>query len=300
MLPEAPAEVPPELRAAITDAFPELTESRFSVAGRGWHSLAIDIDGRFIAKFPQGADAEKALLREARLLAAVRPHVSLPVPDMQLVEHPVVFSMHRKLAGSTLLRADYECLSEVAKTALADKLAQFFAELHVIDPAHMRATGAGPVEWWDVRAETLAPVWAQLPAPVAELAEAVWRDYVARIWPDEVYGFFDAHGWNMAFDHKAQRLNGIFDFADSGFGPVAREFVPVSLISLDLARRAMAAYEMRTGRHVRTSDVYLLTAAARLSEFAGAIETGEHVDTMRDLVIDWFAPTAWHRPAAGP
>ena len=35
-----------------------------------------------------------------------------------------------------------------------------------------------------------------------------------------VYGFFDGHGWNMAFDHARGRLNGIFDFGDSGFGPL--------------------------------------------------------------------------------
>lgn len=291
MLPEAPADVPPELQAAVIEAFPRFARSRFSVAGRGWHSLAIDIDDRFIAKFPQGLEAEEALRREADLLAAVRPHLVLPVPEMQLAQYPILFSLHEKLAGDILLRADYERLPEGARNALAEALARFFVDLHGIDFLQMRAAGGRSVEWWDVRGETLEPVWAHLPVTVANRARAVVGDYGDRVWRGEVYGFFDAHGWNMAFDRKLQRLNGIFDFADSGFGPIAREFVPVSLISPELARRSMQAYGRLAGREVDPQHVFMLTAAARLSELAGALATGEHVDDMRDLVIDWFSQT---------
>ncbi|MHB2263832.1 phosphotransferase family protein [Aliihoeflea sp. PC F10.4] len=291
MLPEAPAEVPPELRAAVIEAFPQFRSARFSVAGRGWHSLAVDIDGRFIAKFPQGSEALEALRREARLLAAVRPHLALPVPDMKLVERPILFSLHEKLGGSVLLAADYERLPDDARDALAETLAQFFAELHAIDRKFMHAAGASPAERWDVRPGTLAPVWSLIPTSVRDRAQAALGRYSARKWDDDIYGFFDAHGWNMAFDHEASRLNGIFDFADSGFGPAAREFVPVSLISPNLARRSMRAYGRLTGRNIDPQDVFMLTAAARLSEFAGALETGEHVNDMRALVIDWFTQT---------
>jgi len=288
MLPEAPVEVPPELRAAVIEAFPQYRSACFSVAGRGWHSLAVDIDDCLIAKFPQGPEAACALRREASLLAAVRPHLTLPVPDMKLVERPILFSLHKKLTGSIFLAADYELLPDRARDALAETLAQFFAEIHAIERKFMHAAGAGPVEWWDVRAGTLAPIWSQIPAPVTERAQAVMKKYAGREWEDDVYGFFDAHGWNMAFDHEASRLNGIFDFADSDFGPAAREFVPVSLISPDLARRSMRAYGKLTGRNIDPGDVFMLTAAARLSEFAGVLETGEHVNDMRALVIDWF------------
>lgn len=290
MLPEAPTDVPPELMDALEETFPDIPRSRISVAGRGWHSLAIDVDGRFIAKFPQGSEAESALCREAGLLAAVRPHLTLPVPGMRLVEDgPLLFSLHEKLGGEILLGSHYELLSVTARDSLAATLARFFSELHAIDPGSMRAAGARPVEWWDVREATLQPVWRELPAETEGRARAALDAYISRGWPQEVYGFFDAHGWNMAFDHGRQTLNGIFDFADSGLGPAAREFVPVSLVSPDLARRTIKQYEALTGQRIETRDVYLMTAAARLSEFAGALETGEHVGPLRELVIEWFA-----------
>ncbi len=92
----------------------------------------------------------------------------------------------------------------------------------------------------------------------------------------------------MAFDHQEGRLKGIFDFADSGLGPPHREFVQISLIAPELAARTVEAYEARTGRVLDRRRVFLLTAAMRLSELAGAIETGEHVDGIRGFVLDWF------------
>jgi aminoglycoside phosphotransferase (APT) family kinase protein len=266
----------------------------FTVAGRGWHSLAVDVGGRFIAKFPEGQEAEEALRREAALLAVVRPRLTMAVPDMTIHEGPPFFSLHGKLPGETLERDGYAQLDEDARRRLAGDIALFLAELHAIDPAVMRAAGALPVGWWDTNDATLAPIWPLLPEHLRGPAQAAIADYRA-LPPDplgEVYGFFDAHGWNMAFEHKEGRLNGIFDFADSGFGPPHREFVQISLIDPELAARTAGAYETLTGRALDGNRIFLLTAAMRLSEFAGAIETGEHVDAIRGYAVDWFEQRA--------
>jgi Ser/Thr protein kinase RdoA (MazF antagonist) len=266
----------------------------FTIAGRGWHSLAVDVGGRFIAKFPEGEEAEEALRREASLLAVVRPKLTMAVPDMTIHEGPPLFSLHGKLPGETLDRDGYAKLDETARQALARDIALFIAELHAISPEIMREAGALPVGLWDTRDVTLAPVWPLLPEHIRGPAQTAIADYHA-LPPDplgEVYGFFDAHGWNMAFDHGEGRLEGIFDFADSGFGPPHREFVQISLIDPDLAARTADAYEALTGRILDSNRIFLLTAAMRLSEFAGAIETGEHVDAIRGYAVDWFEQRA--------
>ena len=266
----------------------------FTIAGRGWHSLAVDVGGRFIAKFPEGEEAEEALKREASLLAAVRPKLTMAVPEMTIHEGPPLFSLHGKLPGETLDCDGYTRLDEAARQALAGDIALFIAELHAISPEIMRAAGGLPVGWWDTRDVTLAPVWPLLPEHIRGPAQTAIADYRA-LPPDplgEVYGFFDVHGWNMAFDHKHGRLRGIFDFADSGFGPPHREFVQISLIDTDLAARTAAAYEALTGRALDRRRIFLLAAAMRLSEFAGAIETGEHVDAIRRYAVDWLEQRA--------
>lgn len=260
------------------------------MAGRGWHSLAIDIGDRFIAKFPEGMEAEQALRREASLLALVGPRLTMAVPRMTIHEGPPLFSLHGKLHGGTLEREDYARLGQPARRDLASDLARFFAELHAIPLDAARAAGARPVEWWDTREATLAPVWRLLPEEMRAIAQDSIAEY-RRLPPDplgEVYGFFDAHGWNMAFDHAAGRLRGIFDFADSGLGPPHREFVQVSLVDPDLAVRTVEAYEAMTGKALDRRRIFLLTAAQRLSELAGALDADENLDAIRGFVFDWF------------
>ena len=206
---------------------PPFASMSFTIAGRGWHSLAVDIGGHFIAKFPEGEEAEEALRREAPLLAAVRPRLSMAVPDMTIHEGPPLFSLHPKLPGATLERDGYRRLDDDARRRLADDIALFLAELHAIDPQIMRTAGALPVGWWDTGDGNAR-------ASLAAVAGASWQAGAQRDRRlpgfrhdplGEVYGFFDAHGWNMAFDHREGRLKGIFDFADLGFGPPHREFV---------------------------------------------------------------------------
>lgn len=282
------------MRRAIIEVHPVLAGSDLAVAGKGWHSLAVEVDGRLIFKFPDGEEAEAALRREARLLAAVRPHLTLPVPHMALHTAPRLFSEHEKLPGGTLERAGYLRLRDATKDRLAEDLATFLAELHALDPAGMRDAGALPVAAWDTRDETLAPIWSLLPGDVAADAQVALRAY-RDLGPDplgERYGFFDAHGWNMAFDVGRERLNGIFDFADSGFGPVHREFAPVSLVDPDLAARTVAAYERLAGRSLDRRRIFLQTAAMRLSELAGEAGTDGDIDWVRNLVLDWFSQRA--------
>ena len=60
------------LRDAILAVRPDLAGAVFRSLPGGWHSRAVVADARFVFKFPQGADAERALQREATILAALR------------------------------------------------------------------------------------------------------------------------------------------------------------------------------------------------------------------------------------
>ena len=288
---KAPKRVPDRFRDAVVSARPDLADATVSVAGRGWHSLAVDVGGRLIAKFPEGSEAETALRREARILASVRPLLTMPVPDMTLFEGPPLFSLHPLLAGDVLERDAYRGLADAERDRLARDLAGFFADLHAIDPTVAQAAGAEAVGIWDTDEDTLSPIWESLPPDVgAQAMDAVAAYHDLGADPHGVvYGFFDAHGWNMAFDHAAGRLNGIFDFADSGFGPVHREFVPVSFIDPDLTVRTMIAYAARTGRRIDANRVHLLTSGMLASELAGAMETGVNEADTRQALVDWIA-----------
>lgn len=282
------------LRKTILAAFPDLAGSAFTLATAGWHSIAVDVDDRLIFKFPRHEIAEKALIKEASLLSAIRPNVSMAVPDLKLHEGPPLFSGHGKLKGEHLVTADYDKLSETERRRLGRDLGQLYAELHRLDDGQMAAAGAGPVEQWQtvetIRRKALIALPAALHALAAEIVEAF-----ERLGPDPhgtTYGFFDGHGWNMAFDHAERRLNGVYDFADSGIGPFHREFIYSSFISPDLTARIVETYEDLTGLALDRRRIAVLTGMHRLSELAELVDDPEHAPTMLRSVETWAATVA--------
>lgn len=276
-------------RDVIVSRFPELRDAAFRLMTAGWHSVAVDVDDCLVFKFPRHGVAERALRKEAALLKIIRPAVSLPVPEMQLHHGPPLFSKHVKLKGEHLLGEHYQALSEDRRTSLGEALGCFYAELHCLPPATMEASGAGPVEAWQppnvIRARAVPALPPELRACAMATVEAFER------LPADPYGltcgFFDGHGWNMAFDHARGCLNGICDFADSGFGPLHQDFIYTNLISPDLTERVVTAYEAMTGRTLDRRRIALLTGVHRLSELAEQADEPEHTASMIQNVIEW-------------
>jgi hypothetical protein len=279
------------LRATIIDAFPEHTSANFSLLTAGWDSFAVDVNDRLIFKFPRHAAAETRLKTEARLLAVVRPAVTMRVPDLALHPGPPLFSLHAKLPGEHLLAEHYERLPIEARQRLAADMAVFYAELHRLDPRRLEAAGAGPIGLWLPPDEILRLAWPLLPLELQNYAErtiAAW-ERMAGDPHGTTYGFFDGHGWNMAFDHAAGRLNGIYDFGDSGFGPLHHEFIHINWISPDLAERVIAEYETLTGRELDRERIKLITGVLRLSELGGFANDTARVAKAVRTVAEWAA-----------
>ena len=255
-------------QAAVRAQWPDVTTDQIVVLTTGWDCVAFDIQDRIIAKFPRHPKALVALEREVALLAAVRPAVTLPVPDLQLHAGPPRFSSHIKLPGTHLLTAQYDALPTAARDRLAADLARFLAETHRLNPAQMRQLGAIALSPWPSGTQIAARAMPLLPADLQPMARAV-LDRWDTLPPDPlgmVFGQFDGHGWNMAFDHAAGRLNGIYDFGDAGIGPCHQDFVYSSLISTDLTRRILPCYAGLTGQTPDKSRVDTLIGTHRLWE----------------------------------
>ncbi|HSJ03787.1 MAG TPA: aminoglycoside phosphotransferase family protein, partial [Verrucomicrobium sp.] len=217
--------------------------------------------------------------------------VTMSVPQLELLQggwHGV-FSRHAMLKGDHLTAADYALLSEGARQRLARELALFYMELHAIDPQFMRDAGARPVCPWLSPEEILTKVRRLLPARQLDIAEQAlvrWQS----LPPDTygtTYGFFDGHGWNMAFDHERQQLNGIYDFADSGFGDLHQEFIYSNFVSPDLTSDIIAEYEQLTGRRIDRQRIHLLTGVLRLSELAEVVDDVELMPVIGRKFEEW-------------
>jgi len=267
------------MRAAIVGAFPEHESASFRLLTQGWDSVAVDVDDRLIFKFPRHEEARRRLVVEASVLDIVRPAVSLPVPRLTLHGTPAApFSRHGKIAGEHLLTAEYERLPERDRQRLACDLALFYAELHRLPTDDMASAGAVPIKAWLPSDDILQRTWPVLSQELRTYAErtiAAWHDLPADPH-GTIFGFFDGHGWNMAFDHAHRRLNGLYDFGDSGFAPLHQELIYSNLIAADLTARIAAEYETLTGRTLDRARMTLLNNFWRLSELAELAQDPVH------------------------
>lgn len=281
----------PALQRAVVASYPELRDARFSLLTEGWDSVAVDVDDRLIFKFPRHQKAAGALAVEARLLALVRPRVEMPLPDLELHEGPPLFTRHAKLPGEHLISAQYARLTKSARQRLGEAMAQFYAQLHALPMVPLRAAGARTIEAWLVPDEMLRRAWPALPEGLRSYVEdriAAWQALPADPL-GQVFGFFDGHGWNMAFDHEASRLNGLYDFGDAGFGDLHRELVYSNWISRDLTARIADGYEGISGKVLDRDRIELLSAVLRIWEVAEYADDPQRVPAMVQTLADWAA-----------
>ncbi len=213
----------------------------------------------------------------------------MPVPDLTIHTGPPLFSRHKKLKGDHLLTCHYELLPDEPRQHLAADMALFYAELHRLDAGTMEAAGARPIRAWLKPDDILRRAWPILPPGLRLYAArtiTAWR----QLGPDPhrtTYGFFDGHGWNMAFDHASNRLNGIYDFADSGFGPLHQEFIYSNWIAPDLTARIITDYKTLTGLALDRQRIELLSGVLRLSELAEYADDADHAPAMVRTIADW-------------
>lgn len=263
------SEIPPALVEAIRAVRPDLADRPMILHGHSWDSEAVEI-GHTIFKFPKREEAIPRLRREARFLALIRPRVRLAVPDMILHETPMLFSEHRTIPGEIIETAGYGALTEAQRQAMGETLAAFYEDLHAIPLAEAIDVGADAKPEWPT-ADVVLPILAErLPAQMEGYAARAFDAYAALPHEDTIFGYFDGHGWNMAFDHERGVLNGVYDFADAALGPRSREFTYSNLISGDLTERIVFAYSRLTGRSVDLRVVAIRTAVQTLSELAEA------------------------------
>ncbi|WP_423065924.1 phosphotransferase family protein [Devosia sp. CN2-171] len=266
---EVPAAEIARYRALVVSTLPQFVGGNFTTLTDGFDSVALECDG-WIFKFPRNAHAEERLRREVTLLQFLKPRITMAVPQIVLHEGPVPFTQHLKLPGSALESAEYAQLDDYRRDALALRMAQLYAELHALPLNRMQQLGAVGVDPWMSPEEIIEGAGPKLPHGYKGFLTKTVAAYrkLSITGSELVYGYFDGHGWNMAFDHETGLLNGVFDFADSGFGSRHRDLSYSNWISADLTLRIIERYEQLARVSVDRHQVMLYSSALRLAELA--------------------------------
>ncbi|GAB5374575.1 MAG: aminoglycoside phosphotransferase family protein [Acuticoccus sp.] len=261
-------------REAILAVRPDLGDVPMVVHDDGWDCLAVEA-GASLFKFPLHPAAEWRLRREPRALALIGPRVRLAVPQMRLHERPVLMSEHTLIAGEAVDPARYARLDASERERLAHDLAAFYAEIHAIVPEAVAAADCDALRPFPPGVVLLDTLRGRIaPALYAE-AEAIATAHDAAGPDMAVFGHFDTHGWNMAYDGAAGRLRGLFDFAGCGVGPLHRDLSYTMFVAPDLTRRIVAGYRTLTGRPVDLGRVFGAHGFLRVIELCAALDEGK-------------------------
>jgi aminoglycoside phosphotransferase (APT) family kinase protein len=272
-VPARDALTPGFLGREVAPHVPGLEVGTARVLPTGEASYAVDF-GAIIVRLPRDAGALEALRREAAVCAALPVFADLATPRPAVVEAGAYpFAWHRKIPGEHLTPEAYAALSESQEGAMAATLAQFFAALHAATPRLGPLGYMEPFPWYLPPGEMRAAAPGVIPPDLAAHFTQVMAAYEALNVPpgDMVFGYFDAHGQNMAFDPENGRLVGLYDFADCGTGDRHADFHPLNTISPDLTARVVERYAALTGIAVDLKRVHFYTVLAEYSALFEAI-----------------------------
>ncbi|HBH26807.1 MAG TPA: aminoglycoside resistance protein [Rhodospirillaceae bacterium] len=295
--------------AALTPAFlgrevapyvPGLDAASARALPTGDASYAVDF-GAVIVRLPRDAGALEALRREAAVCTALPAFPDLATPHPVVVEAGAYpFAWHRKIPGEHLTPEVYGALSETQKDSMAATLVQFFAALHAATPRLGPLGSAEPWPWY------LSPEALHAAAPgvippdlAAHFAQAMAAYESLEVAPkDMVFGYFDAHGQNMAFDAGAGRLVGLYDFADCGTGDRHADFHPLNTISPDLTSRVVEHYTALTGIPVDLRRVHFYTTVCNYNALLEVATgrwslVGDTVESLLHQIRHWAALGLW-------
>lgn len=230
--------------AAVQESFPGRT---VTLEGQGQLSSAWRVDSDLIVRVPRHAFGIDRLRFEVRLLEALRPRLSVPIPEVVAVELdlPVgrAFVAHRRIPGHVLGRGAVAALTPQGVDAVGEQVGRFLRELHAIDLADLN----------DVPVQTAAQFATVLTAEVEALLKPRLRlDQVdalkltlAELECLPAGPVVLAHtdiGGNIVVDEN-DRV-GIIDFGSCFATHPAFDLASLSVLGDDLVRAACAHYPL--------------------------------------------------------
>ena len=222
-----------ELAAAIIGAqFPELRPVEATFLGEGYDSVAFDVNGRWVFRFPKRPDVERQLFIERRILPLLADRAPVPVPSFSFHGVPAAgfprhFAGYARLAGVPAIGLD-------ASSANAPVLGEFLSVLHAV-PAEIAADLDVPrydpaLLLEEVREEALSDLHLVRDA-MPDVSVGEWRPLIeagprdgdaGAISPVLVHG--DLAAEHILVDPAGGAVTGVIDWSEIALGDPAIDF----------------------------------------------------------------------------
>src|SRR5262245_38016017 len=139
-------------QAMIEACFPQLRLRSIAPVSHGWDSVAIEVNGKYIFRFPKRPDVEPQYRKEALLLPELAGQVPAPIPRFEFVwpggaACPMPFLGHPELRGVAL---DRHTFAPGQLEQLAGAIGAFLTALHgfpIERAAQLSVPGGDAASW---------------------------------------------------------------------------------------------------------------------------------------------------------
>ena len=223
------------VRAVIERQFPELSPARVRTLGEGCDSVAFEVNGEWVFRFPKNDETAAQYAVEARLLPLIAPRLPLAVPLFEFQgipspECPRTFCGYRKLAGEPAIRLP---AGDRPSESLAGPIARFLSALHSVpiqdasDAGVPRQSLAATVD--ELRTEALSDLERVRDVDVAAPIDS-WLGFLeaapapAAEAPAAVLLHNDLAAEHLLVDPATGRITGVIDWSDVAIGDPVFDF----------------------------------------------------------------------------
>jgi len=127
----------------IRHAFPDLKWDAYTFIDVGWDHKVIQLDDKYIFRFPNSPEYVAMLHDEVNLLAYLEKHLKTRIPHYSHIAPDFSFAGYAMLPGQELSLGRFKNFSDVQKQVAAKNIADFLSDLHSVDVAELSAFHVG-------------------------------------------------------------------------------------------------------------------------------------------------------------
>lgn len=221
---------------AIEAGFPEIRVTKHGTIVQGWSSWVIEVNDRYMFRFPKRPESEVNIRKEVRLLPSLAKSLSIRIPRFDFIGEgrnrtPSFFVGYRKIEGSPLSRW---CNKSSHAKSLARQLSTFLTELHGFSRRAAERYGVPYQDRgkWRERYEILYAdvhrrVFPLLPQTARRKVELFFERFLGN---DDNFAFApalihaDLAGEHVICNRNRGKVKGVIDWEDAQFGDPALDF----------------------------------------------------------------------------
>ena len=251
----------------------------FVTEQKGWDSVVINIDNHIIAKIPRDQQSAVDIIKEHTILTIIHPHIkSLSIPQSTLVTTPTTFTYHPTIRGGKLGSKIYNQLPKEIQHSIATDFATFITELHNIPTSKFSGVESMEPYLIAISDELLLPYVNDFSSSEIALIKSIYSKYLQfkKEGSLRVFGHFDIHSANVAFDIELGKLIGVFDFGDARIDDVHLEFAPISWISFELVMNVVMLYNKMNKGSINWERVLTEIVVSRVNYLSCKYIEGAH------------------------